>query len=373
MLLEEFGHAGWNPVRHYDAMAHAALAAGAAGAMSYEWGVRWLAPELSFQSLPLRDVLDVPADPRFFAPLPDLVKDWPAQSTGIDPSPSGFTYGSIYTGTPFPATAAIALGLLSRMGEGMERSVESQSTYVVIPSAPGSIKDGMEKVGKVIGQLNADRVAFGILQEDCLAVPPRDLHVLILPLGFPAKSPELIARIRHSGTAVLDASQPGWDLSPLIHHIGVAPSDVNLMVRDVPGGHLYVLESSKAEPSVHLSIEPGKDVALGLTDFAMVRQRGAAIDWIEASGEVSRGDSPICSIHNGRAILISSHGDDLAVTRSMRVLAAEPTQIRFPRKISSLAIIEDGRRISIPVQESGEESTLELDDQLVQYVVEVNF
>jgi Cellulase (glycosyl hydrolase family 5) len=373
VLLEEFGHAGWNPVRHYDAMAHAALSAGAAGAMSYEWGVRWLAPELSFQSLPLRDVLHVPADRRFFAPLPDIVKDWPAKSTGIHPSPSGFTYGSIYTGTPFPAAAAIALGRLSRMGEGMERLVESQSTYVVIPSAPGSIKDAMDKTSKVIGQLNAGHVAFGILQEDCLAVPPRDAHVLILTLGLPANSPELIARIRRSGTVVLDASQPGWDLSPLIHHIGAAPSDVSLMVRDVPGGHLYALESSTPKPSVHLSIEPGKDVVLGLTDFAMVRQRGTAIDWIEGSGEVSRGESPICSIRKGRAILSSSDGEDLVVTRSIRVLAAEPTQIRFPRKISSLAIIEDGRRISIPVRELGEESTLEIDDQLVQYVVEVNF
>ena len=53
------------------------------------------------------------------------------------------------------------------------------------------------------------------------------------------------------------------------------------------------------------------------------------------------------------------------------MLAAEPTQIRFPRKISSLAIIENGRCIPLPVQESGKESTLEIDDQLVQYVVEV--
>jgi hypothetical protein len=373
MLLEEFGHAGWNPVRHYDAMAHAALAAGAAGAMSYEWGVRWLAPELSFQSLPLRDVLHAPADPRFFAPLPELVKDWPVKSTGIHPSPSGFTYGSIYTGTPFPATAAVALGLLSRMGEGMERSVAPQSTYVVIPTAPDSMTDAMEKTSKVIGQLNADHVAFGILQEDCLAVPPRDAHLLILPLGLAANSPDLIARIRRSGTAVLDASQPGWDLSPQIQHIGVAPSDVSLMVRDVPGGHLYALESSNPKPAVHLSVEPGKDVVFGLNDFAMVRQRGAAIDWIEASGEVSRGDSPICSIRKGRVLLSSSHGEDLAVTRSVRVLAAEPTQIRFPRKISSLAIVVDGRRISIPFQEPGEKSTLEIDDQLVQYVVEVTF
>ena len=373
MLLEEFGHAGWNPVRHYDAMAHAALAAGAAGAMSYEWGVRWLAPELSFQSLPLRDVLHAPADPRFFAPLPELVKDWPATSTGIHPSPSGFTYGSIYTGTPFPASAAIALGLLSRMGEGMERSVAPQSIYLVIPSAPDSMKDAMEKTSKVIGQLNADHVAFGILQEDCLAVPPRDAHLLILPLGLPAISPERLARIRRSDTAVLDASQPGWDLSPEIHHIGIAPSDVSLIVRDVPGGLLYALESSNPKPAVHLSIAPGKDVVFGLTDFAMVRQRGAAIDWMEASGEVSRGDSPICSIGKGRAILSSSHGEDLAVTRSMLLLAAEPTQIRFPRKISSLAIVEDGRRISIPVQELGEESTLDIDDQLVRYVIEVNF
>jgi hypothetical protein len=371
MLLEEFGHAGWNPLSHYDAMAHAAFAVGAAGAMSYEWGVRWLAPELSFQSLPLRDVLHAPTDRRSFAPLPDIVKNWPAKSTGIHPSPSGLTYGSIYTGTPFPATAAIALGLLSRMGEGMQQSAKSQATYVVIPSAPSSTKDATENVARVVAQLNTDHVAFGILQEDCLTVPHRDAHLLILPLG--ANSPELTAKIRLSGTAVLDASQPDWDLSPQINRIRVTPSDVKLMVRDVPGGHLYTLQTSKQETSVHLSIEPGKDLVLGLTDFAMVRQRGAAIDWMEASGEVSRGDSPICFIRNGRAILSSSHGEDLAIARSIRVLATEPTEIRFPRKISSLAIIEDGHRIPIPAQESGKESTLKIDDELVQYVVELNF
>jgi hypothetical protein len=70
--------------------------------------------------------------------------------------------------------------------------------------------------------------------------------------------------------------------------------------------------------------------------------------------------------------LSSSHGEDLAIAKSIRVLATEPTEIRFPRKISSLAIIENGHRIPIPAQESRRESTLKIDDELVQYVVELN-
>ncbi len=378
MLLEEFGEAGWNPTTHYDEMAHAALAAGAAGAMSYEWGVHWLAPELSFESLPLRDILDTRHDPRFFEPARDLVRPWSIKSTGIDPSPSGLTYGSVYTGTPFPASAAITLGRLGRMGEGMETVAVQESLYVVIPSAPDSTTAAIDKTSKVIERLMADHVPFGVLQQDCLGALPRGAHTLVVPVKLTGAAEARLAEIRRSGVSIVDLTSSGgadqlWDKSPGIPHISVTPSNVNLLVRDVTGGRLYTLQSNKPVSSASLSIEHGVNVKLGLTDFAAVRQRGTAVDWIEASGDVSRNGLRICSIEKGRAILASDHGLDLAVANSFRVLATEATVIHFLRKISSIAIFEQGQPAPVVIERPANSSVLTVDSELVPYVIEVRF
>lgn len=378
MLLEEFGQAGWNSTTHYDEMAHAALAAGAAGAMSYEWGVHWLAPELSFESLPLRDILDAPQDPRFFEAARDLVKTWPVESTGIDPSPSGFTYGSSYTGTPFPASAAIALGRLGRMGAGMETAADRESVYVVIPSAPASTAAAIDKTSKAIARLTTAHVAFGILQQDCLGALPSGAHTLVIPTKLTGAAEARLAEIRHSGISIVNLTSlagaaQSSDKSLAVPHIPVAPSTVNLLVRDVAGGRLYTLQSKTPVPSVSLSIGHGVQVKMGLTDFAVVRQRGTAVDWIEASGDVSRNGSPICSIEKGRAILASNQKLDLATANSVRVLATEPTVIHFPRKISSIAIFEQGQRAPVVVERPANSSILNVDSELVAYVIEVRF
>ena len=263
MLLEEFGHAGWNPVRHYDAMAHAAPAAGAAGAgVAGEWGVRWLAPELSYQSLPPRDVLHVAAIRASLLPLPDLVKGWPAKSTGIDPSPRVHLRIDLYRYF-FPATAGDCSWPTEPHGLGMERPVESQSTYVLIPSAPGSIKDAMEKVSKVIGQLNADH-ALGILQEDWFSgsssrrSPADALGLPLTLLSFTGK--ESVIRVPWCWMHATGLGFRRYVTSALLHPMSTP------MTRDVPGGHLYVLESSVAGPCSSSINRAGKDVALGLTD-----------------------------------------------------------------------------------------------------------
>ncbi len=378
MLLEEFGKAGWNSTSHYDEMAQAALAAGAAGAMSYEWGVHWLAPELSFESLPLRDILPAPHDPRFFESARDLVKTWPIQSTGINPSPSGFTYGSVYTGTPFPASAAVALGRVGLMGEGMETATERRTLYVVIPSAPRSTADAIDKTSKVIARLMAAHVSFGVLQQDCLGVLAVGARTLVVPTKLTTAAYISLAKIRRSGISIVDLSGPQgagqtWENSPAIPHISVTPSNINLLVRDVAGGRLYTLQSEIPIPSASVSIEHGVQVNVGLTGFAAVRQRGRAVDWIEASGVVSRNGSPICSIEKGRAILVSEHGLDLATAPSVRVLVTEATAIHFPRKILSIAIFKQQPPVPVVIERPTNSSVLNVDSELVPYVIGVRF
>ncbi len=378
VLLEEFGQAGWNSARHYDAMAQAALAAGAAGAMSWEWGVRWLAPELSFESLPLRDFLNVPPDPRFFAAVRGVAEDWPTRSTGINPSPDGFLYGSIYSGTPFPAAAAVDLGRLGLMGEGMEAAAGQESLYVVIPSAPQSTAAAIDKTSKLVAWLMEKHVAFGVLQQNCLGALPSGAHTLVVPVKLTGETDARLAQIRRSGVSIIDltssegANQP-WDNTPAIQHIPVTPSNVNLLVRDVADGRLYTLQSRTPVPSVRLSIEHGVEMRLGLTDFAAVRQHGTAVDWIEASGNVSRNGSPICSIEKGGAILASEHGLDLATAPSVRVLATEATAIHFPRKILSIAIFKQDQPVPVVIERPKNSSVLNVDSELVPYVIEVRF
>src|SRR5690606_25896714 len=135
ILLEEFGYGEWNPLERYDGIVHYALAAGAAGAVSYEWGVSWLSKESCFWPLPLREILVDDPDPRWFSPFAEMAKLMSEKGVGMCPTPSGTGYGSIYHGTPFPASAAVALGRMGLFGEGLERVAANETTYVVVPKA----------------------------------------------------------------------------------------------------------------------------------------------------------------------------------------------------------------------------------------------
>ena len=186
VMLEEFGTQGWNRADVYDGAVHAALGAGAAGAMSYEWGVRWLAPEQSFEAAPLREILDGKPDPRWFAPVLDIAKKWPKGVPGINFAPSGFYYGSIHSGTPFPADAAVALGRYGLLGSHLAPANSSDSVYVVVPSAASAKTNG--EVIRAIERLQHDKVIFGILHEDCLERLPGSARFLIAPAALSASS-----------------------------------------------------------------------------------------------------------------------------------------------------------------------------------------
>jgi hypothetical protein len=374
VLLEEFGTDRWNDEKFYDGTAHYALLAGAAGAMSYEWGIRWLARDLGFVPTPLREAVGVQPDPRWFTPDLEMANAWPARAGGIAAIPSGFHWGSIYHGTPFPAGAAVALGRLGLMGGGLARALRPEKVYVVVPTAFNGARDGMDEVTNVVNKLWQEKAVFGMLQEDCLGTLPKTTRLLICPKGVTAASEGKLAELRRSGVEVFTGADDGWRKSAQLPHLSVTPGEgTNLLVRRTVQGTLYGLLNRVPVKAVTLKTERGTPVRMGLSDYVLVQEGEAGINWVEASGEVVVQGSPFCAIDRGRAILASDDGLDLVHSKRVRVLATEPTRIKFSRAIASVAVLEEGRRDALATfePEAADNFSLDIDSELIRYVLRI--
>ncbi|MEP6538167.1 MAG: hypothetical protein ABJF23_22705 [Bryobacteraceae bacterium] len=314
-LLEEFGTRGWNHAAEYDGATHAALGSGAAAAMSYEWGVRWLAPEQSFAASPLREILDNPPDPRWFAPVIDIAKKWPKQVPGLNFSPSGFFYGSIYSGTPFPAEAAVALGRLGLMGGRLAPTAYDGPVYVVIPSAASAKTTG--DVVRAIEHLQREKIEFGILQEDCLQSPlPKTARALIVPADLAPSTVERLKVFTRSRVRVLTTSQDLELPRVRVEVEGRAGSAIDTLVRRTARGSLYTLMTDRPPAPVKLTL-PHDPVTFDLNKYGVVEAGSNGITFIEAAGEVGIGGKPVFGVKSGRALIDSDDG--LPLDRSARI------------------------------------------------------
>jgi hypothetical protein len=375
VIFEEFGWSGWNNAKHFDETAHYALAGGAAAAMSYEWGVEWLARDLDYTPQPLRESLDFTPDPRWFTPAMDLAKLWSTRAVGIFPAPSGFTYGSTYHGTPFPAEAAIALGRLGRMGRDLGRAQRPEQVYVVVPTAFGGARVGMDDVTAVIKKLWQAKAVFGILQEDCLDNLPKSAQMLICPKGVGAASQGRLDELRRSGVEVFTGSDEGWRNSARLIRVSVTPDEgISLLVRRTVRGTLYSLMRSGPEGSVTLKTEHGNTVTLGLQDIALVHESEAGVNWVEGSHEVTINGARLCAIERGRAIVASDEGLDLIRSKHVCVLANEPTRIEFRQPIDRVAVLEENRAdpLAVLTPEGESRSTIVIDSELIRYVLRID-
>jgi hypothetical protein len=371
IILEEFGTLGWNPTAHYDGCAHYALAGGAAAAMSYEWGVSWLAREMCYEALPMREALVEEPDPRWFPPSVEIARSWPARGVGLCLTPSGFGYGSIYHGTPFPAEAAVALGRLGRMGQGLGRARYDEQVYVFIPTASA---DAMEPVLSCLQELWRLKVPFGVWQEDALASLPSSVQVLIAPLGV-GTSEMQIESLRQRGVEVYLGMDSGWQSSTHLAPVAATPnSATQLLIRRTVRGTLYLLTS--AEPISHVTVAlHGGMVETGLRQFGLIHEGRNGILLIEAAGEVRLQGRPWCNIRHGRAFIASSTEDGLLTTRRIRLLATEPTTIDFERPIAAIGIEDENTRSSTVVVPGFSSSMpkLEIDDELIRHIVWIEF
>ena len=355
LLLEEMGTTGWNKPDVYDALAHAALAAGTAGVMSYEWGVRWLATEMSFAPVPLREVLDGTPDPRWFRPLLSLTAKWSPLSPGFHPAPSGLFYGSIYSGTPFPAEAAIALGRLGIMGDHLQRGDTGMEIYVVIPTARPA---AMPQVTAALKKLAEQSVIFGVIQEDAINRLPPSARVLlcVTPLRKQVR-PNL--EVRTDPAHWLDAPLPRIDLQP----------KVGIQVTAFPtvDGMLYSLESAKGSKQASLRLH-NQEISLGVSPYGLVHQTPAGCTLVEAAGEVRINGTLLARVSRGRMFLASGDGRPLEKAQRIRLLGTEPAEVTLGRPVRAVTALEPGGSpAGFPVPIGRGEHRVAIDDQLVRY------
>jgi len=376
LLLEEFGTVGWNHANKYDAMAHFALAAGATAAMSYEWGVSWLAPEMSYYPTPLRQILEGKPDPRWFKAAIALAQTWSVRSPGIFPAPSGFQYGSIFSGTPFPASAARALGRLGIINQDLGRAIQPEKTYVVIPTAAPGERAGMGTIEETIRQLWKQKALFGIWQEDCLDRLPKSTQVLIAPAAVSSELETRLKNLSHHGIKVFVGKNNNWMTSPLLTRLSVTPASAELVVRRTREGSLYFLFSNarSAQPAT-LKTERHEIVSLGLENYALVHERASGIGLIEASGDVSIDGAHLCRIEGGRAIIQAIGSASLQDGSKVRVIATGPMRIQFDRPIHSVTVLEPGfsRPLATFSPRGPDNPAIDIDSEMARYIVEVDF
>lgn len=374
LILEEFGINGWNTVSNYDDNVHHALASGAAAAMSYEWGVSWLAPEMCFTAIPIREVMqEAHIDPRWFEPIIECGRGWPIKGVGICPTSSGFAYGSIYHGTPFPAEAAAALGRYGKMGDNLGREFRPESAYVVIPEACNDKTDAFFEVFK---SLWLEKAIFGVWHEDALDQLPPSTKVVIAPIMTESLRIKL-DKSKAAGISVIEGTSGNWTDIAGIDRLEVNPSDgITMQVRRaVNGGTLYSLMSESDGMPAQMKTENGRSVAFGIRRFAVVHESADGIRLIEAAGDVIIDNQPFCSISNGRAIIASVDGCDILTAGKLRVLATESCMICFAREIAStLILVDEADNHIVP---SGEGSfdgcDLRIDNEMSKYVIIVEF
>lgn len=376
LLLEEFGTRGWNQADSYDGAAHAALGSGAAGAMSYEWGVRWLAPEQSFGAAPLREILDGTPDPRWFGPVLDIAKKWPKEVPGLNFAPSGFFYGSTYSGTPFPADAAVALGRLGLMGAHLAPVLGNESAYVIVPSAASAKTTG--EVIHAIEQLHREKARFGVLHEDCIQTRlPKSARVLIVPAELSRSSTQRLEFLSRSGVRILKGEQ-AWKASRDLPRVVIEPlagtnESIDVLVRRTERGTLYTFMTSGAPGPVRLALTHGS-VTFGLDKYGVVGESASGVSLIEAAGEVKVGTETVFRVQSGRVIVSSDDGQPLDVCRRVRMVATEPTEIRFARRIRSAAVLEAGAAKPIArIPEAEGQTVLTIDSELARYATQVDF
>jgi hypothetical protein len=376
LLLEEFGVQGWNRTDAYDGAVHAALGAGAAAAMSYEWGVRWLAPEQSFGAAPLREILDAEPDVRWFAPVLDIAKKWPKQVPGLNFSPSGFYYGSIYSGTPFPAAAAVALGRLGLMGTHLAPAAADYSAYLVVPS--GAPAKTTTNVINIIEQLQRVGLEFGILHEDCLQTRfPESARTLIVPVDLSSTSTKLLGTAGKKGLRILKNRQD-WEAARDLPRARLQPpgesaDGTSTLVRHTSRGRLYTLMTTGRKAFVNLALTSGS-ATFSLDRYAVIAESSNGVTFVETAGELILNGKRILQVQSGRVLISSDDGLPLGSSKRVRVITTEPTEIRFTRPMASVAVLEAGgsKPISL-LPEAQRQTTLKIDSELNRYVALVEF
>lgn len=372
LLLEEFGNLGWNNPAHYDAAMHYAVAAGAGIAMSYEWGISWLARESSFVPLPMRDAL-AGHDSRWFQPIVDYARENAAEGgVGIAPWPSGWGYGSIFNGTPFPAEAAEAVRRMSWFSHHFARASRETSLYVVMPEA--STDTLLAPAMDMFKQLWTAGLRFGVWQEAELGSLPASAKQLILPGPLTTlegqtqlEKLKLGGLVLFSGTAIIE------EVKAAVPTVAFAPATgVNYLSQPMASGtlHAFYRELDGADLQVTLGRHRYE---FGLKSFAMVLESEGGPSLIEGACVVHVDGETLYETGGARVMVAAEDGKALGASRHWRIGVASPGELRFPRPVASATVLLDDGRREVVLPDVAGTTSLMVDRELSRYPVVVKF
>ena len=263
LLQEEFGIQTFDEgerLRLYEGVACWAAAMGAAGACSYEWGVSWLARELSFVATPLKDGCLVPEpDPRWDRGQLAYSESWPLGSVGICPWAASFCFGSNYACTPFPTPAAEALGEVARFCAEIGPPTGREPVILVVPMewADFAPHEGYQRqldpTYLAVQGLAAEHIPFSVVQEDQLPNLPDTPEAIIFPASQAVKSEtQTLLEQLATGGAEVHIGQPDLSAPGLARHAIQVTSakPVWCLRRGTRYGALYFLYSPEGTTSV---------------------------------------------------------------------------------------------------------------------------
>lgn len=372
LLLEEFGNLGWNNPVHYDGAMHYAVASGAGAAMAYEWGISWMARESSFVPLPMRDALEG-TDPRWFAPIVDYARNNTEEGgVGIAPWPSGWGYGSIYHGTPFPAAAAEAIQRMSMFGDHFARALHAESVYVVIPEANTKTLNTAMPLFK---QLWTRGVLFGVWQEVDLNALPESAKFVIAPAPMSTdEGKAALEKRKAGGLTVLDGAALAEDALVQLPFVTFTPAEgINLITRRTANGTLYSFLSERTGVDLKAQIE-GKEVNARLDNYVLVQSGADGPTLIEAAGEVSISGDALFLTDGARVTVASADGRPLQASAQWKIsAAATPVKLTFPRGVSSVEILLNDRGQTVKLQVVSGVREIVIDREMSRYPVLVRF
>ncbi len=371
LLLEEFGFGKWNPVKNYDGNAHYALGGGAAGAMSYEWGISWLARESCYWPLPLREAsMDKSPDPRWFAPYLELNKTWLERGVGLCPTPSGTGYGSIYHGTVFPAAAAVALGRLGLMGNGLQRVSAKEKVYVVVPAVH---PEALYAVKEILSALWSAKAIFGIWQESKLGDLPSSAKAILCPHPLTEKAAPILQSLKSKNVQVFDGIE-SWKSCSALEKVFVSPGEkTQLLSRRTLNGILFTLVVQQPEKQVEINYNHSA-VKLGINDFGLIHLVSSGVNMLEGTGEMRINGQLFCAIDGERLIVRAEGEKSLLHAQQVKLIVTGPSRISFARSIRSVSVGDGTGVKKLPVNRPVTMNRdLAIDDQLARYIIYVSF
>ena len=381
LLLEEFGlNTDDDAVRlaHYDEVLHRALGYRTAGAVSYEWGVAWLADQLpaenAYWRYPSTVLTQKERDPGC---IWGFYHVFPIGSLGACAYAASFQFASIYNLTTIPTEATRMMQRFALVGRDLGHVPKSKPVWLVVPNewrqelTPGrGRKRKTDLIEATLDELQAAHVDYAVAPEEVSDRIPDSTAVVIVPCENPpsTKLQAQLDRLKTAGAEVYTGRE-SWQASDRLTRVSIrGGAEVSVQVRDLADGVLYVLLNRSGRPETVTLTHERSSVKLEVAGFGMAGFRRARPFLIEGRGSCTVNGAPLVAAAGGRWIMVSRQKavlDGVDGLDGALLLPLEPMRVELPGRLAATAVgitSPETPLADIRVRHTAEETTvLDLD------------